>query len=329
MGQVFRIIAGVVGLLVATGAAAAALAGFGGREEPDLDLLNHFAPIWLIAGLMALIIALWLSRGWLRLFATAVACLAVALNGGRVVPEFAARRAYHASPSDERLKIIQFNAYAFNETPRRSVDWLIAQQADVVVIEEGDGLPFLEQQRLRTAYPYCSDCPANGDTASNIILSKRRPVAQAYFKKVGGLSGANGAWSRFAGPGGDYTVVVVHLTWPWRPDAPSEQAGLVQFIAAQPKDRLILAGDFNMTPWSYGLRRLDAGLGLQRLTRGQGSWPATTYRRAPNLPVLPLPYLAIDQVYAGDGWRPVKVRRGPKIGSDHYPIIVELVARAR
>jgi endonuclease/exonuclease/phosphatase (EEP) superfamily protein YafD len=326
VGRIFRIIAGIGSLLVAAGAIATAVAGFGGRDDPKLDVLNHFAPIWLIAGLAALVFALWPTRGWLRRAAVAVACLAVALNGARVVPEFAARFASRTPVTAERLKLIQFNAYARNETPQRSVDWLIAQQADVVVIEEGEGLPRAEYRRLRTDYPYCSGCSAS-DEGSNVILSKRRPLAEARFKDVDGFSSANGGWSRFAGPGGDYTVVGVHFTWPWLPTAAAQHAGLARFIASQPRDRLILAGDFNMTPWSYGLRRMDAALGLERLTRGQGSWPAAGYHKIPDLPVLPLPYIAIDQVYAGGGWRAVRVARGPSIGSDHNPIVVELAAR--
>ena len=34
--------------------------------------------------------------------------------------------------------------------------------------------------------------------------------------------------------------------------------------------------------------------------------------------------LPIDHVYAGPGWRTVSVQRGPKLGSDHYPVIVTL-----
>ena len=39
---------------------------------------------------------------------------------------------------------------------------------------------------------------------------------------------------------------------------------------------------------------------------------------------MPLPFLAIDHVYAGAAWRTVSVERGPARGSDHFPVVVTL-----
>ena len=85
---------------------------------------------------------------------------------------------------------------------------------------------------------------------------------------------------------------------------------------------LILAGDFNSTPWSFTLRRQDKRLGLERLTRALPSWP--TARRTIWGIGWPLPVLPIDHVYAGRAWRAVSVRRGPSLGSDHFPIVVQI-----
>ena len=40
--------------------------------------------------------------------------------------------------------------------------------------------------------------------------------------------------------------------------------------------------------------------------------------------MLPFPFLPIDHVYAGRDWRTVRVQRGPRLDSDHYPVIVRL-----
>jgi endonuclease/exonuclease/phosphatase (EEP) superfamily protein YafD len=85
---------------------------------------------------------------------------------------------------------------------------------------------------------------------------------------------------------------------------------------------LIVGGDFNLTPWSFGLRRQDARFGLVRLTRAMATWPAgkISHWRLN----LPFPLLAIDHLYAGKSWRVVSVTRGPVLGSDHYPIVAVL-----
>ena len=56
------------------------------------------------------------------------------------------------------------------------------------------------------------------------------------------------------------------------------------------------------------------------------SWPAAAFTRW-NIRA-PFPVLAIDHVYAGAAWRTVSVRRGPRLGSDHYPVVVVLARDA-
>ena len=84
----------------------------------------------------------------------------------------------------------------------------------------------------------------------------------------------------------------------------------------------IVAGDFNMTPWSFGLRRFDERIGLERRDLALFSWPGKLTLGGKALPVLPI--LPIDHVYAGADWRTVSVKRGPALGSDHFPVVATL-----
>ena len=157
-----------------------------------------------------------------------------------------------------------------------------------------------------------------------IILSKAKPVD-------GGL---RGEWisdwiqpmarATFAEADGGYTVMGGHLTWPIPPGR--QQAGARQFAEMAghfPKPRLIVAGDFNSTPWSHTLRRIDRAFGLERRDRADFSWPVDRVSRF-RLSA-PFPFLPIDHLYAGSDWRTVKVERGPRgLGSDHLPLIVTL-----
>ena len=58
--------------------------------------------------------------------------------------------------------------------------------------------------------------------------------------------------------------------------------------------------------------------GLERRTKALFSWPAYLGAK------VPFPFLPIDHVYAGKAWRTVSVKRGPRLGSDHYPVFVTL-----
>jgi endonuclease/exonuclease/phosphatase (EEP) superfamily protein YafD len=81
---------------------------------------------------------------------------------------------------------------------------------------------------------------------------------------------------------------------------------------------VVVVGDFNATPWSIPMRRLMAG---RRLSYGPGAFRGTFPSWLPDWAGIP-----IDMVLAGGGWRVVGHRHGPRIGSDHWPVLTEVAA---
>lgn len=76
-------------------------------------------------------------------------------------------------------------------------------------------------------------------------------------------------------------------------------------------------GDFNMTPWSPKFRQLVADSHLRDTVRGFGlqpTWPAG----APQF------WIPIDHVLVSPDILVVDRRVGPDLGSDHYPVIVDI-----
>ena len=63
------------------------------------------------------------------------------------------------------------------------------------------------------------------------------------------------------------------------------------------------------------MRRTSAIAELKLASGGGGTWPATM----PALLRLPL-----DQVYVGSCITATAVRRGPALGSDHLPLVVDI-----
>jgi endonuclease/exonuclease/phosphatase (EEP) superfamily protein YafD len=229
-------------------------------------------------------------------------------------------------PADSpRLKLIQFSVYAGNAEPGRAADWLLAQDADIIVLTEGDGLDAATRKRLMAAYPH-----SNGE--GDVILSRwpmrdhgrfeREPRPTSMFFK--------GGYSVIDGPDGPFTVVGVHYTWPYPVRFQARQRReFARYIATLPSDSTIVAGDFNSTPWSFALLNLERRMGINRITHGEMTFPARQYRgkglrdRARQLPAW-FAFAPIDHVFAGSAWRAVTVTRGPKLGSDHYPVVAEL-----
>ena len=308
-------------LALASGSAVAAIAGQGGRWNATLDVLNHFTPFWLAAGIVAF--GFWSIHRAGRLIPT-LAGIAVIVSALQVAPElFAGRGRASPVPGAETLKIVQFNLYGRNSDPRGTARWLLAQDADVVVVEEGYGQAKPVTRALNTRYPNHLTC-AEPRPCPTAIFSKR-PI-----KGGGGTMATMGfpaVWATIQGAGGAFTVAGAHYSWPI-PAGPqqTERRVLAGIMSGFKQDRLIAAGDFNSTPWSFAMADQDKRFGLKRLTRALASWPAGNFSRF-QLP-FPLPFLPIDHVYAGKGWRAVSVRRGPRLGSDHFPVVVVLQSTA-
>lgn len=310
-------------LLLAAACTLLALAAQGGRFSDRLDAITHVTPILLLGAVLAVLI--WLVAGRKGAATPVMAAVAAVSCLVLMAPELIrAQRQTFAAADEHTIKVIQFNVWGRNRDAEATARWLAAQDADVIVLEEAFARSGGVARALKPNYPYASTCD-DPYPCSTMILSKRRPVAE------GGLDGperANlkGAWATYRSPEGPFTVVGVHFTWPW-PAGPQQQQTLRLAKAMEPfaKDRLIVTGDFNSTPWSFSLKRQDALFGLERRTRAVFSWPAGVFSRLGL--ALPLPVLPIDHVYAGEGWRTVSAGRGPKLGSDHYPVVVRLTPR--
>ena len=311
--------------LIACASAVFAIASIGGAFSDHLDVLTHFTPFFLAGGVVSLAVGLAIGpgQGWREsLFFAAVAIVFPAAAMGPDI--LAALTASRAPASAADLKVIQFNVWSKNRDPAATAEWIARQDADVVIMEEtqedGAAVPAL----LRRVYPYQTGCIPIFACAT-VILSKAKPIAAGAFAAPDENSLHSGAWARFgAGSEAGYTVVGAHLSWPFPPgDQQAEAQRLTDEVVQFDRRTTILAGDFNSTPWSFTLRRLGVDLGLERRTHAVFSWPAGTYGHRLRLRS-PVPLLPIDHVFAGSAWKTVRVERGPKLGSDHYPVIVVL-----
>jgi endonuclease/exonuclease/phosphatase (EEP) superfamily protein YafD len=292
---------------------------WGGRDDGRLDVLTHFAPVYLAGGLVAATTALCLRLRWLRLVLALPGLGAAIAAGGLVGPEFV-RPASPRAPADapRQLKLIQFNSWhAYNVDPEGTGRWIAEQDADVVVMEEAEQAVIDAVLRHRTYH-------VTGSKKAVTILSRAKPVASKVPWPRPKPLAATGL-ARFAEKDGGFTIVGVHYTWPTQWERQEGQSNdTIHVLRDVDLRRAILVGDFNSTPWSFARRRQDARLGLERRTRALATWPARIYRGADQGAPAPFPFLPIDHVYAGSDWRTVSVTRGPRLGSDHYPVIVTL-----
>jgi endonuclease/exonuclease/phosphatase (EEP) superfamily protein YafD len=197
--------------------------------------------------------------------------------------------------------------------------WLDAERPDIAVIEENSPRFQAAAARHPAWQVSCGHCEVS-------LLSREAPVLVETPRHGRRWPHVPLTRAVFRDGRGTFELIGVHDAWPT--DAADQQAQerrLAGLIAATPRGRTIVTGDFNSTPWSFSRRRWDRAFGLIRRDRAIATWPARRYKR---LRWAGLPFLAIDHVYAGPEWATVSVERGPRLSSDHYPLIVTLAPAA-
>jgi endonuclease/exonuclease/phosphatase (EEP) superfamily protein YafD len=306
-----------------------ALAGQLGRWSDPLDLLNHLAPFWFAGGCLSLALAIGVRPSRIALSLGALAVLASGAQIAPVLTQAALQQVQAISiPNDAtRLKVIQLSFYHDNLAPLTTVEWLLSQQADIITLQETEGLTGAARNRLFAAYPYRS-------ADEEFVLSRWPMLSKGGFERIPGLSSMvyRGSFAVIDRPGGAFTVVGMHHVWPYSSRSAAERRQSADYVASLPAATTIVAGDFNATPWSFTLQRLQHRMGLALVSDGILTFPARPYDgRSTQNPIKRLPgsvaFLSIDNIFAGRGWQIVSVRRGPKLGSDHYPIVAVLTLR--
>jgi len=303
-------------LLVAVGCAGWAFVAQGGRWSPRLDVLTHFMPLLTAAAAVTVLYAFVAEPPLAKLALIGFGGAGLVLAGWLIVPEYLTRQAIApATDTAGQIKLIQLNAWRANQDLEGTVDWLLAQNADVIVLQEAEAVgPVLKR---RSAYY------STWESCTVMIFSKAEPVVLDIPTPDDKRVRPPTAGVTLRDARGDFTVLGTHYAWPVPGGLQQSQGrGLARLIRQFPKERLVVTGDFNSTPWSFTRREEDASFGLRRLTRGMFTWPA---RGLPGRATrTPFPLLPIDHVYVGSGWRTVKIERGPRLGSDHYPVMVTL-----
>lgn len=308
--------------LIAVASAAVAILALGGAFNNGLDVLTHFAPFYLAGAGAALVLVL-VSGPGPQTATLALAGVAAVISAGLMTWDMIGACAQQRAPArGEVVKLIQINVWSFNTDPAATATWIVAQAPDIVVMEETMDQGLAVALALKAVYPFVTACPP-GDPCTTLIFSKVAPQAAGVFASPDSKGRHSGAFATFRGPRGAFTVIGAHHLWPVPPGRQQAQTGrLAAALDRFDRRSLIVAGDFNSTPWSFSLRRQDALLGLERRTHGLATWPVRPWSR--HRLWSPIPILPLDHVYAGEAWKTVSVKRGPKLGSDHLPIVVVL-----
>lgn len=295
--------AGVAVLAVAT------LLSFLGAYRFAFDLLAHFRLHFAIAAVGAA--ALLLAARWRR--AGVLAAVVAAANLAGLAPLFAGSPA-RAVPAGETLSLTTFNIWARNRDWSAIAHEIEDSGADLVVLQEVSRTAQPLLSALSGRYPHQLHCLSIA--YCDVALLSRRPWTAAGRRRPGATR-APLVWARFGGPRDAVTVATTHLDRPPSRRHQGQLADLARWTSEQ-RTPLVLAGDFNATPWSYALTRFSRDGSVAAVPGLRPTWPAH----------IGFAQLPIDHVFVSPGIAAVGARRGAAAGSDHLPVTVDLVLPA-
>ncbi|MCC7049756.1 MAG: endonuclease/exonuclease/phosphatase family protein [Alphaproteobacteria bacterium] len=316
------------------GAVTAALAALSlapplARLHPLIDLVAQFLLQAAAATLLALAIAM-LRRHWAACAALGL-CLAAqfvqlrphAAAGGAEAAQPAlaslaaaagARQAAHPAAG---LKAIHLNLSNRNRDYARTIQFLEAEDADIVSLVEVTPAWRVALKALEGRYPFRADCTAL--RRCDLAIFAKIPWQGLRLDMDRGID-LPLLEARFALADGPLTLFGTHLARPFYGPLGTQWAQaerLAGRVAAVPGRKLVL-GDLNAVPWGAVLTGLARRGGVVRLGGIEGTWPS----------ILPFPgRIAIDHALVDPSLAPSRARTGPALGSDHLPVIVEVRTR--
>ena len=288
MRRLIAVIFGVCLLLI--------VASFGGALHGIGDSLAVFR--YLIAMGVAVSAALLQRRVGMR-----IAGVALVSAGIWLAPE-AARLVASGPLPQTTYSIYQKNLLYDGDQRRELAADILAGDADFVTMQELFSANKIVLDVLQSHYPTQQFCgPVNGP--GQVVLSKWPAVPGQVVCR--GDIGAVGM--QVETPHGRVWVLSIHLRWPYPYSQPKQVAKLLPVLAGLEGPKVI-AGDFNMVPWSYAVRAIERASGSKRA----GAMVRTLVYGSGLLQV------PIDHVLVPGGQGELQVR--PLLGSDHLGVLL-------
>jgi len=313
--QRFLRVARILAILGTAGLWLCLLAALLGRLAWPLDLFAQFrvqyaALFILFAGVLLLLRRFWVAVAAAVGFGVSVVPLLPYITGEPI--------AAAAATTEETFRLVSFNVWFRNPDMVRVAEYIENSQADAVVLLELTPPQAEMLVPLLPTYPhYHIDSSRMGAavfTKWPVMSAESVPLSQG---------GAIAARMMVDWRGTPVSLLGVHLNWPLGPRNSAfrnqELNSLVALSKAQSAP-LLVAGDFNLTPWSKYFSDALAQSGLHDAALGFGltrSWPAQ---------FAPLG-IRIDHCLLSRHWQAKATTIGPSLGSDHLPLVADVTLR--
>jgi len=280
------------------------------------DLLAQFRLQWATA-LGGGVILFLVRRRWITASVVSVLFLwqSVPLGVYALVPSPETKETGD-SPEGE-IRLVSFNVLSANPRHGEVGAYLLASDADVVGLLEVTPSWVRNLEGIAARWPHRYESPRSDNFG--LALWSRIPVRESTWirHEPGSIPSL---LVRFAPrSGAPFQLILTHPVPPvgreatvWRDD---QLRSLARVIGSTDSPPWILAGDFNLTPWSPRFREALREGRLLDPARGRGI--RATWHRFPTI----WGGLPIDHTLHTSGITPLDHEIGPSLGSDHRPVV--------
>lgn len=304
----------IIVVIPAVALAGLSLASFAGQWVWWLDVLANFRAQFAVA-LVVLGLALLVSR-WKKV---AIGVLLVAgVNLYFVAPLYLGSPG-QSDPSAPGLRILSFNLLSDNQSYAEVIDFIETNDADLVFLHEASR-PW-EAAMTSSGLNY-EVLKARSDDLifGTLILARDEVEAVSFGFGVGEPRAVSLTYHPDDWPV-DVEILSTHPLAPTTAERAALRDAQLKFAATWADGReghYLVVGDLNATPWSWPFRRLVAAGNLKNSQRGFGLQPtfSTMSNAAFRVP--------IDHLLHSELVRIRDRRLGPALGSDHFPLIVDV-----
>jgi endonuclease/exonuclease/phosphatase (EEP) superfamily protein YafD len=287
------------------------LCGFAGNLHWVLELGSHFVAVYFLGALVALALNA-VDRSW-RWALLSVVCALV--SGGMIVPWYLPDSS--PPPSRAMVRILYANVQVANEDTGTIIDRAKEYDVDILCLLEVNGRLSDRLISRMNDYPH-SKFVSREDSFGMAVLSRLAP--EGGWEQVDLAAQIPAIRGVMPVDGGELELLLVHTLPPVSPTYAAIRNEQLDWVASEtaewPSGAGLVLGDLNCTMWSPYYRDLMRRSGLKNARRGRGvlaTWPTG-----------PLALLPIDHALTGGKAVVTRLERGPHIGSDHYPLLVEV-----
>lgn len=217
-----------------------------------------------------------------------------------------------------RLRVASINVFYANGEHQRVMDFIRREKPDAVVLLEMNADWRSALATLDKDFP--NRYHTTGAGGRGITLLSRVPMRDASVLPIG-VRAEPAIQATVRAGGRDVRIFAVHTTWPVAPASAGRRN--LQLVRLGERARavalpLVVVGDMNITPFSPHFQQLLLDGKLRSASDGfgwQATWPT----------FLPLAGIQIDHTLVNSRVSVEHFSRGAPIGSDHLPILVDLV----